>query len=549
MLQKKQFFSILLFWLMMAQQCFAYTYNVPISLSISKSEALDAADILGIRKQVDRLLALREPGSTLQSEEALTLNALILRKVLCAVLEVRQACNKVDLELAYAYDIMRKQERREQFIFQLFNLANFAQISTFYTLEPWVRIHKQFVMSAIFTTTSGSLGTTIATMSKLYGHMAKASNVAPPEVLADIIDGKPVDATGFPPLVTKFLNSREPDSKLTRKEEIFAMWKKRYHIDASNQKNLCGINDKKKASLSYLSSRVLLLWSLHTYVQDFDRELLCLVKLIKAPEASTTPETKVMKGFASYESEAMHLLHIEPQVQELISLKEKNIYNKRRDELELLVLEKTLEGVLEIQVASDKVDEELNYNYHVILSDLINSRAKWMQWTYNLNFLQSGIMGIIAGRLYLSRFSYAGDRQFVISGSIGTGLTTLSILEMHGFWRKVDTPPNSLAEVMNLHPVKKYRFSSFVSSFLNTPAPGSTNGKTRREQLNDMWKQTEATTMNLNQHKNLVALSNMPPHKYDTIKIATNRNILLHSLKKELEFFQIDCLKLLQITD
>ena len=154
----------------------------------------------------------------------------------------------------------------------------------------------------------------------------------------------------------------------------------------------------------------------------------------------------------------------------------------------MFVLEKTLEGALEIQVASDKVDEELNYNYHIVLAQLLQSRAKWLQWNYNLNFLQSGVMGIVAGGLYLTHSTYAGDRQFVISGGIGTGLTTLAILQMHGFWRKVDTPPNSLAEVLNLQPDSEYRFSPLVSNYLNAVPPGSTDGKTRRELLNEAWK-------------------------------------------------------------
>src|SRR5262249_20346117 len=156
-------------------------------------------------------------------------------------------------------------------------------------------------------------------------------------------------------------------------------------------------------------------------------------------------------------------------------------------------LEKTLEGALEVQVAVDKVDDELNYNYHIVLDSLLAERAKWLQYNYTLNFLQTGVMGITAGGLYMGRNSYAGDRQFVISGGIGTGLTTLAILQMHGFWRKVDSDPNSLAEVLDLHPATEYRFSPFVSAFLNDPAPDSPLGKTRREALNDAWEKRRIT--------------------------------------------------------
>ncbi len=549
---RKQTLSIILCWLILTPQCLAYTKPGPIRLT--ESDAMQGADILGIRTHVDRLLAIQKQtgGTNKQSEDTLLLKSLILRKILRGVLEIRQACNKIDLELAYTYDILQKERRREAFIFELFNLANFAQLSTFYTLEPFVRQHDQFVISAIFTTTSGSLGTLIATLSKLYARVAKADHVAPPEVLANMVDGYPVDTDHLPPLVNSFLNSQAIGTDGTRREELFAMWKRRYHVDPSKKTTLCGIADKKKASIGLLTNRILLLWSLHTCVQDFDYDLLALLKLVQTPiEPSSFSAARDLdfSGYSANQIEVVRLLKIKPQVDELIKLKQNNINSPRRDELNLFVLEKALEGSLELQAASDKVDDELNYNYHVILASLLASRAKWQQWIYNLDFIQTGIMGIIAGRLYLSRWSYAGDKQFVISGGIGTGLTTLSILGMHGFWRKVDTGPNSLAETLNLNPAEEYRFSPFVSSFLNTAPPGSTDGKTRREVLNEAWRKNRVTTMNLDRTKTLQALADMPSHKWDTIKIATNRNVLLNSLKKELESFQFEMLELLRATE
>lgn len=547
----RRILSTILCWLVLSPQCFAYSNAIPVGYS--KAEALQAAEILGVRTHLDRLLALQNDMAATgqQSEEAILLKSFLTRKILRGVLEVRQACNRLDLERAYTYDIMQKEERREQFIDALFNLAIFANLSTFYTMEPFARIHKQFAKSAIYTTTGGSIGATLTTASKIHGRYAKASHVAPPKILSDLIDGRPVDTTGLPPLVTKFLDSNNLSSSMSRREEIFALWKRSYHVDASKKENLFGIADKDKVSVRYLSSRILLLWSLHTFVQDFDRELLSLLKLVKGPSDSNSDSTKQLNDpeYTAGASEVVRLLKIRPQVEELIRLRRSNIENDRRDELEAFVLERTLEGNLEVQVASDKVDEELNYNYHIILAQLLERRARWLQYNYNLNFLQSSILGIVAGRLYLSREAFAGDQMFVISGGIGAGLTGLAIMLNHGGWRKVDTGPNSLAEVLNLHPGEAYRFSPFVSSFLNAPSPESTEGKSRREMLNEAWKVHHVTTMNLNRTKNQEALSGMPSHKYDTIKLVTNRVTLLHSLKKELESFQVEVLELLRATD
>ncbi|MBS1992451.1 MAG: hypothetical protein JSS83_18130 [Cyanobacteria bacterium SZAS LIN-3] len=531
----------------MSPPCFAA--GTAPSRFFNQSESAQAAQVLNIQGKVERYLAIRGSGDE-SSEEAVFLRALILRKILRAVLEVRQACNKLDVERAYAYDIMQKEERRERFINQLFNTANFAQLSTFYTLEPFMRLHGQFVTSAVFTTTSGSLNTTISTLSRLHGRIAKASNVAPPKVLSNLVDGRPIDTSGMPPLVTRYLDAAPPGSNLSRREELFAGWLKNYKIDATKQGDLCSINDKKKAAVGLLRSRILLLWSLHTAVQNFDRQLLCLLEQVESPSVEPTLSTSVaFAGDHPGAVEMAKLLKLQPCIEESNRLKQIGDNGEKTSRLELLLLERSLKSALEVQVASDKVDEDLYYNYHVVLSDLLQSRAKWLQKNYDANFLQSGILGIVAGRLYLSRKSYDGDRMFVISGSNGTALTLLAMLQMHGFRRKSDTGPNSLAEILNLHPGDDYRFSPFVSTLLNAPPPGSTDGKSRRELLNEAWKQAKVTTMSLDSGKNLQAVSAMPGHKYDTISVVKNRIVLLHSLKKDLESFQGETLDLLLATE
>ena len=542
----KRLLSTILCGLILAPSCLAIDRS-----TYRRSEAAQAAQILGIQDKVDRVLSIRS-NSDISSEELLVLKAAIMRKILRAILEVRQACNKLDVERAYAYDIMQKEERREHFVNQLFNTANFAQLSTFYTLEPFMRIHDQFVTSAIFTTISGSLNTAISTLSRVHGAVAKASNVSPPKVLANIVDGGPIDTSGMPPLVSKYLDASAPGMNKSRREVLFANWLRSYKIDASKKEDLCSIKDRKKASIKLLRSRILLLWSLHTAVQDFDRQLLCLLDQLEGvsmPGAESASVSVSAINCGAGAAEIANLLKLQPCIAELKQLKEADSAGKRTGELELLLLEKSLRGALEIQVASDKVDEDLYYSYHVVLSDLLQSRARWLQKTYDANFLQSGILGIVAGRLYLSRKSYAGDRKFVISGGNGTALTALAMWQMHGFKRKSDVGPNSLAEILDLNPADDYRFSPFVSKLLNSPPPGSSDGKSRRELLNSRWKEAKVTTLSLDSAKNLQAVSAMPGHKYDTINVVKNRIALLHSLKKELESFQGEVLELLLCTE
>jgi hypothetical protein len=314
LLLRNRLISVFFCWLVFSPQCFAYRTTGHIG--ISEAEAMQAADILGVSTQFNHLLLLEQVSGSPdgQSEEAVVLKSLILRKILRAVLEVRQACNKIDLELAYTYDVMQKEQRHQRFMFELFNLANFGQLSTFYTLEPFVRLQDHFATSATFTTVSGSLSTTISTLSRLYGHMAKASHVAPPKILSNLIDGKPVDTYGMPPLVTKFMDSKSLDSNQSRREELFAIWRKRYHVEPTKPETLCGLASRKNASLGLLNTRILLLWSLHTFAQDFDHELLALLKMVRVAGMKNPDSINDGAATAAYGAglnEIMRLLKIQ----------------------------------------------------------------------------------------------------------------------------------------------------------------------------------------------------------------------------------------------
>lgn len=521
------------------------SFAIPSSNFSSPLEPMKTAEILGVRSETERLLSLRN-GNGANVAEIVQLRTLCLRRILRAVLEVRQYCNILDLERAYAYDIMQKEQRRQALLGQLFTLASFAQLATFYTMEPYMRMQKQFVTSGIFTTISGSLNTGISTLSRLHGSIAKASHVAPPAVLGNLVTAGPVDARNMPPLLNRYFGTKLPGQERTRREALLSHWQQQYGIDASNSANFFALADKKKASLNMLRSRILLLWSLHTAVLQYDHDLLALLRLIDANPPGIELDTTSEPGAGS---QVVQFLKLGPYLEELNRLKKSGTNILRINEIESFVLQKTLEGALEIQAAADKVDEDLYYNYHIILADLEASRAKSLQLNYDANFLQSGILGIVAGKLYLSRHGFAGNQMFVISGATGSTLTLLAALQQHGFWRRVDTGPNSLAQLFNLHPSDEYKFSAFISQLLNSPPPGSTDGKSRRELLNEAWRQNQVSTIDLSSQKNLAAVAAMPTHKYDTIKVVKNRITLLHSLMKELESFQTQTLDVLRSTD
>ncbi|MBK9203697.1 MAG: hypothetical protein IPL73_14945 [Candidatus Obscuribacter sp.] len=92
----------------------------------------DTAQILGIKSQVERY----SPSFGLPSscpKNCSFSKTLILVKFCAVFWKWRQACNKAGFfERAYTYDILEKEERRQHFTYQLYNTANFAQLSTLY---------------------------------------------------------------------------------------------------------------------------------------------------------------------------------------------------------------------------------------------------------------------------------------------------------------------------------------------------------------------------------------------------------------------------------
>lgn len=468
-------------------------------------------------------------------------------------LEVRESCQKLDIELAYTYGVQYRAQSHVDMVNNIFNLANFCQFGVLYSIEGYSRMKKQFVQSGILTCTGAGVGTALPTANILYNKMFKARHVSPSKQFP-FLSGGPVDAKGLPEHVTRFLDTPAPGSTQTRREEMYALWKRRYGVDASNPLNLAAINDEKSKSMGELNKRILLLWSLHTYVQDFDVLLVALLRRIKRDDlligTCSVPSGMTLSNSVSPSAaDAIRLMQIEPLALELIHLNKTDPNNPRRRRLELCFLESVMLGGLDVRVACNKIDEELNYAHDVALSEMLGRRGKGLQLNFEANFIHNGIFGGIAGLLYLKKYTKAGNEMFVISSGIGTVLSALALLQMHGGWRKRDTPPNSLAALYNLETQSEYQFSPLVSAYLNTPDPLSKKVQSRRDELYELWKKHKAATMNMKVKKNQEKVAAMPSIPRDTIRILRNRIALLTGLKAMFGRFDPEILAALKSTD
>lgn len=512
------------------------------------------AEILGVTPQFERVRQLQNSGDS-SSEELLTLKTQLLQKVLIGFVEVRRASDRNFREVSYAFDIMQREQRKQDLINQLFTLVNFGQLSTLYTMEPFLRLHEHFKSSAICTQVSGGLSLGLPVLSILQQKTARVKHLGPPEALQNIVTGGPVDASGMPKYVARFFDTPAPGSSLTRKDELFALCKKRYGVDPSRKETLCSLCDGKSQKMELLRTRILLLFELRTYILQMDGSLLALVQQIAPYSPGRIDPQADNAGLAALGSdpsriESARLLNIQSEVAQLVSLNKSNApYDINRQRLEVTVLERVLAGALEVRVAVAEIDAELNYASDVVLSSLIARRRKALQLNYEANFIQAGTLGSIAGLLYLKGQPKAGNEMFIISGGIGTGLSTLALRLMRGGTRKIDTNPNTLADVFDFRQRGEYRFSPLISNYLNSCAPDSQSKSTRREKLLQYWKQHKVTTVNLNKPQTLENLAAMPDALPDTIKIVTNRISMLHKLEAQVESFDPELLSLMRATE
>ncbi len=512
--------------------------------TVLSERSAQTADLLGIRSETENIIRQRNSNSDMSAVNGL--RGKVLRKIMHASMQVQMTENRLESEMAYAYDLIARQERKTNTINQLFNVFNFLQFGILYTIEPYSRIHKQFTQSAVCTSVGAGLGIGLPLMCIFYNKFSKANNLAPPKFLSRVIDGKPVDGSQLTPLLVRYFDLSAPGANQTRREAMNAVWKQRYHADLANKSSLCGIDDGKSKSPFVLNSRVMLLWSLYTYVQDLDRDILALLTEIRGTQFATlnAGQTSVqLPGLSPDASQAAQLLGVESVVRELQQRKDRSA---KTEELQLDLLEAILAGDLTLKLAVNRCQEELNYQYDVVLSSMNARRGKFLQKTYEANFIQTGTLGACAGWSYLNHYPKAGNELFIIADSIGLGITTISLLATHGGWKKNQRPPNSLADFFELRDPKQNEYSPLVTSFLNSPSTHSKDGKSRRQHLMEVWQTKDVSTVNLNNKTTLAKVGSMPSCKWDSIKTVRNRIALLSSLRETFGQFDGDLLALLR---
>lgn len=538
-------------------------FSAPSSIAPSPA-ALEAAEILGVGPQVRQVANLRgqiaQGGGEPTRRQLLMHMSTILRRILLGYLQVRQTTDDLNVSLGHTYDALDKGSRRRDRLVQLCNIANFTQFAVQSTTKAYLSIRDKPLASHIMTCTVAGCSVVVSAVTLAASTTGRSRERVPPSALADIFDLNPPQDARLPRMIERFINSPALDSTKTRKQEAIASWTKKFGLPADNKKKLqyLAAYPQKKGfgeSLGLLNSRLVLLYALNALIEEFDSELLALVRFLETvptgPVSMSAADTaQCLAQLPPGAAQAASLLDMQPQVAELLVLRGKNgeqVFDTRQLELEILLLEKVLGGALEVRRVVDRIDQEKHHQFDVVLGQLLSRRDRTLMLNDVANFTQAGILKGIAGRLLLIDQSNAANDLLNIISGVGIGLAGLATYQSRGGKRRIECDPNILGPVLNLNPPPQYRLSPLITRYLDTTPAGAKSGTTRREELSGRWKQN-GWLVAASAEKRMNKLADMPAvrgKKVDTIGLVSRRLRMLFETRAMVEGFDSDLLELL----
>ncbi len=170
-------------------------------------DAAQATDILGIRQDAEQIISLRSGASSGSDRHQLNnYRALVVRRVLEADLQTQAAESQLEFEIAYTYDAIVREQRKENNVNQLFNVANFTQSGTLGIIGPCADLRNEFTTESVCGLVGAGVGIILPVVGIVYAKYAKASHLTPPTFMSPYLNGKAVD--GFQSATTGSALSR-----------------------------------------------------------------------------------------------------------------------------------------------------------------------------------------------------------------------------------------------------------------------------------------------------------------------------------------------------
>lgn len=524
--------------------------SVPPTPPLASSGVNEASDILGVRNNVERIRALQAAGGA-AGEELLWNKAIVLRQILLGYLEVRQTSDLLDEAIDDTYDAIDKQVRTVNRRVELANILNFTTFGVLFNIAAADRLQKKFNSSNTLTFISASLTAGLGAAAAGLSFTGASIDRCSPNPLANIF-GLDEASVQLPELVSKYISSTPAGNTQSRKAATLDMWKKNFGVNDSSasQKILAAESPKRHyASLRLLNQRLALLFSLNALAEQFDSELLALLRAI---ESTAVPASNLTLTSDSHIGapgiEAANLLHLEQCAAEIINMNSagtRNGADLQTLALDLYMLEKILGAALEVRQVVDRIDQEKHYQIDVLLPQLVNAQNRMNLLTNTSTFTQIGVLKNIAGDEYSRKELQAGSETILAMDAITILLSTANLVYPALHRNKQDSQVNVLANVLKLDTPSKFHFTPLISSYFEGVPPSATNGLTRKQQLLNHWKLTGMLPSKKRAAEALASLPSMHDKRVETIELVGKRVQMLFDVRDTVETLDSGLLQLL----
>ncbi|MBX9880322.1 MAG: hypothetical protein K2Y22_17825 [Candidatus Obscuribacterales bacterium] len=256
--------------------------------------------------------------------------------------------------------------------------------------------------------------------------------------------------------------------------------------------------------------------------------------------------------------EVAKLLGLDAQIHRYLELKRNgklDVFDREALQLQTSLIRKVMTIGLELRTVSAHFDKEITIERQAV-DRLSNERDFIVAQTNNLNFYQLGILSmIIDGPLAQTENKHrilASNQLNIVSGLMVGGLAALAFLERRGGIRHTRAEPNLLGQTLGLNAPSYEQLPPFLWTYLNSVAPDSTSGLTRRQQLLEYWKHGRNLSINIKKPKNIEKVSVLGPHHHqwcESIKLINNRLSMMFDLRAMIDLLNTGLAELLEALD
>jgi hypothetical protein len=513
----------------------------------------EAADILGVRSNVDRILELQAVGGE-PSEELLYNKAIVLRRLLLGYLEVRQTSDLLDEAIDDTYDAIDKQVRTVNRRVELANIANFTTFGVLFNIGAAERLSKRFNNSVYLTFVGASLSAGIGAAAVALSYSGASKDRTRPNPLANIF-GLNTVSVPLPELVSKYINATPKGKSQSRRQAMLDLWKKEFSLKESitSREILAAESTQRhRASVGLLNHRLALLFSLNALAEEFDSELLALLRAIESTsvpaQASSDSIQTVANQLGTSGTEAAKLLQVEQCTADLIHMKvagPSNDTDLRALSLDLYVLEKILGAAFEVRQLVDRIDREKHYQFDVLLPQLIRVRDRANLLSNTANFTEIGVLKNIAAKDFYLKRTQAGVQKIMIMDAISVAIANANFVFLKLYRRKQVSEINALANIFNFDVPSECRFSPLISAYLESVPPDSTKGMTRKQLLMERWKKVGRLSNKKGSAEALASMPSMHNKRVETIDLVNKRVEMLFDVSGAVETLDAELLQLL----